>query len=106
LVEKALNQIIEDFIFHADKIVEARLSFAQKIHFARSISLDEHDNSMWNLVTALRNDFAHEFDPKTGASLGARIDMRATCAHYDRSLQTSFIHFSEAVFYPGDLLTS
>lgn len=65
LVEKVLNQIIEDFVFHADKIIHVRLSFDHKVQIARSMSLDHSDNSMWKLISALntlRNDFAHQLD--------------------------------------------
>ncbi len=65
LVEKVLNQIIEDFVFHDDKIIDARLNFAQKVQIARSMSLDHQDNSMWSLISVmntLRNDFAHQLD--------------------------------------------
>jgi hypothetical protein len=65
LIEQLLNQIIEDFVFHEDKLIEARLGFQQKVHIAKSLSLSEQNNSMWNLVLAmntLRNDFAHQLD--------------------------------------------
>ena len=63
LIERALNQIIEDFVFHSDKLIEADLSFFKKVHVARSMSLDQSDNSMWALIlsfNSLRNDFVHE----------------------------------------------
>ncbi|WP_462249235.1 hypothetical protein [Ekhidna sp.] len=65
LIEKLLNQIIEEFVFHPEILPETRLSFYQKIHLARSISYSEQDNTMWKLVTAfntLRNEYAHNLD--------------------------------------------
>lgn len=65
LIERTLNQIIDDFVFHDDKLIEARLSFSQKVHIARSMSLNQFDNSMWTLIlvlNSLRNDFAHQLD--------------------------------------------
>jgi len=62
LVEEALNSIIEKFVFHPEPLEETRLGFAQKVHLARSLSLDEQNNSMWALVLALnslRNEIAH-----------------------------------------------
>ena len=62
LIEESLDKIISTFVFHPEMLEPARLSFAQRVAIARAISLDEHENSMWELVLAintLRNDLAH-----------------------------------------------
>ena len=67
IIEESLGKIISKFVFHEDKIESARLSFAQKVWIARSMSLDETDNTMWELVlsiNALRNDLAHNLKSK------------------------------------------
>jgi uncharacterized Rmd1/YagE family protein len=62
LLEEQLERILGTFVFHPEHLEAARLSFAQKVSLARSISLDEHENSMWELilaVNAMRNELAH-----------------------------------------------
>jgi hypothetical protein len=62
LIEEALDRIIGKFVFHPEFLEDARLSFAQKIEIARSMSTGDHRNPMWELVTAfnaLRNDLSH-----------------------------------------------
>jgi hypothetical protein len=62
LIEERLVRITERFVFHPEYMEAARLAFAQRVAVARSMSLDEQNNEMWNLVlaiNALRNDFAH-----------------------------------------------
>lgn len=75
LLEELLSQVIETFVFHAELAESARLSFGQKVSLARSMSLDESENSMWSVVSSinsLRNDMAHAIDsPKRAAKLNA-----------------------------------
>ena len=62
LVEEALEAIIGKFVFHPEFIEDASLRFPQKIDIARSMSLDEHNNEMWQLgiaINSLRNELAH-----------------------------------------------
>ena len=62
LIEEMLDRIVTKVAFHPEYIVEARLTFNQKISIARSFSLDESTNNMWQIaksINALRNDFAH-----------------------------------------------
>lgn len=62
LIEEALDTILSKFVFHPEFIESASLRFAQKIDLARSVSLDEHNNEMWELVKAinsLRNELSH-----------------------------------------------
>lgn len=73
LIEQQLDRIIEDFVFHPDHISKANLRYYQKIAIARSLSLDEHENPMWEIsikLNKLRNDFAHLLDsPKRNEKL-------------------------------------
>ena len=62
LIEDALDAILGKFVFHSEHLESANLRFAQKVDLARSMSLDEHNNEMWELVkaiNALRNELSH-----------------------------------------------
>jgi hypothetical protein len=62
LIEERLNAILEKFVFHPEFVEEAHLRFQQKVLLARSLSLDEHKNRLWDLIlalSALRNEMAH-----------------------------------------------
>ena|SRR6266568_1054217 len=62
LIEEAFDNILGKFVFHPEYLESANLRFAQKIDLARSVSLDDHDNEMWELVKAingLRNELSH-----------------------------------------------
>jgi len=79
VVEEALSEIIGTFVFHSEQLESARITFAQKVAIARSMSLDEHNNEMWQLVLAvnsLRNELAHALDsPKRVNKTKALIDL-------------------------------
>lgn len=65
VLEEKITASIEKFVFDAEALENARLSFSQKVSIARSISLDESKNSIWNLVAAInrvRNTLAHSLD--------------------------------------------
>jgi len=67
VLEERLTRIIGKFVFHAELVQSAKPRFIQKIEIARSISLDEHGNRMWELFKAineLRNQLAHSLDPE------------------------------------------
>ena len=62
LLEEQLERILGKFLFHPEYLEGANLRFAQKVALARCMSLDEHANSLWELVLAvngLRNELAH-----------------------------------------------
>lgn len=64
VIEQVLTRIIGKYVHHSNHIPD-RLNFAQLVSLARSMSLDEADNSMWNLilaVNALRNKVAHSLE--------------------------------------------
>ncbi|WP_162917474.1 hypothetical protein [Dongia deserti] len=79
LIEEMLDSIISSFVFHPKFIEAANLRFAQKISVARSMSLDEHENEMWEIavkLNSLRNELAHALDsPKRTAKTQAVIDL-------------------------------
>jgi hypothetical protein len=65
LIEEILDEVISKFVFHPVYLDSAHLGFAQKLHIARSMSLDEHDNGMWEIalrLNSLRNELAHALD--------------------------------------------
>lgn len=55
VIEETLSEIISTFVFHDEYLEGARLSFAQKLAIARTMSLDEHGNEMWQLIAALNS---------------------------------------------------
>src|SRR5258708_6758278 len=79
LIEELLDSIISTFVFHPEFIGADNLGFAQKLSIARSMSLDEHENAMWELATklnSLRNELAHKLDsPKRAAKTRSVIDL-------------------------------
>ena len=79
VIEEALSEIISTFVFHGEHLEGARITFAQKVAIARSMSLDEHNNEMWQLVLAinsLRNELAHALhSPKRVAKTTALIEL-------------------------------
>jgi hypothetical protein len=67
VLEEQLERILSKFLFHPEYLEKANLRFAQKVALARSISLDEQANSIWELllaVNALRNELAHALHPE------------------------------------------
>ena len=78
LIEEALDGIIGAFVFHAECLSGARLTFKQKLQIARAISLREESNSMWSIPVALnslRNEFAHRLkSPRRAQKMKALLD--------------------------------
>ena len=65
LIEEVLYRIITTFVFHPAHIENANLTFYNKVSVARSLSLGESENTMWNLILAfntLRNKTSHFLD--------------------------------------------
>lgn len=65
VLEEQLDRIIRRFLFHPKHLDGASLRFHQKIKIAQSMSLDGHENSIWNLLlalNALRNNLAHSLE--------------------------------------------
>ena len=69
VVEEKITAAIEKFVFHPEQLERARLSFADKVAIARSISLYGANNSMGDVVlklNALRNRLAHSLIVRQG----------------------------------------
>ena len=65
VIEERITAVIEKFVFHPEYLERARLTFAQKVAIARSISLDDAGHTMWDLVeklNAVRNKLSHSLD--------------------------------------------
>ena len=76
LLEEAIEKIISTFVFHPEQLADGRLTFVQRVAIARSMSLDEHENTMWDLIlaiNALRNDLAHSLDSPKRSNTLARV---------------------------------
>jgi hypothetical protein len=70
VLEERLTAAIEKFVFHPEFIDRARLTFADKIAIGRSMSLDQHESSIWDLIgklNSLRNKLAHSLDGEARA---------------------------------------
>ncbi|MDT8376023.1 MAG: hypothetical protein RQ867_04700 [Mariprofundaceae bacterium] len=79
LIEEVLSEIISKFVFHPEQLDGACLGYPQKVALARSMSLDEHNNEMWQLINSingLRNELAHSLrSPKRDKKENALIDI-------------------------------
>jgi hypothetical protein len=65
VIEERITAVMEKFVFHPEYLDRARLTFAQKVNIARSMSLDESGNSVWEMIeklNALRNKLSHSLD--------------------------------------------
>jgi hypothetical protein len=62
IIEEFLTRAIQKFVWHPEHLDDARLSFAQKLSVCRSMSLDNNDKTVWDLISklnGLRNAFSH-----------------------------------------------
>ena len=79
LLEEALSQILDQYVFHRVHLTEARLSFHQKTFLARSLCLRKDQLGEWELlgaINALRNDLAHRLNsPDRDKKLGKVKDI-------------------------------
>lgn len=65
LIDEMVNRVIESFLPHAECLKQGRLTFAQRLSLARSISFREQNNRVWSLIAALnklRNSMAHSLE--------------------------------------------
>lgn len=83
VVEEKLTGIIEKFVFHPEHLDKARLTFAQKVAIARSMSLREDKNHVWDLVgrlNTLRNTLSHSLEGGSrGGATAALRELYAEC---------------------------
>ncbi len=90
LIEEALGRILSKFVFHPEHVDDASLRFGQAVAITRSLSLDENNNRMWDLilaVNALRNDLAHALDsPKRSPKLQRLKEMYFEICKDDRDI--------------------
>jgi hypothetical protein len=94
VIEEKITSVIEKFVFHPECLEDARLTFAQKLSVSRSISLDESENPMWDLIAKLnrlRNALSHslEGEPRVKA-------MDALRAAYIREVGRELRDFEKA----------
>lgn len=93
LIEESINRVISRFVFHPEMLESARLSFAHRVSIARAISLDEHDNSMWDMIlaiNALRNNLAHNLHSPKRAQQIQRVLL--LLKHETRDAETTSFH--------------
>jgi len=65
VIEERLNTILEHYVFNADRLDTARLSFQQKLELCRGFAIGKSDASIWELIAVvnrLRNAYAHSLD--------------------------------------------
>lgn len=107
VIEETLTEIIDTFVHHGEQLEGARLTFAQKVALARSMSLDEYNNEMWQLVLAvnsLRNEMAHALQSskrvtKTKALLDLHKSLGGQWSMSDGSTPPEHILLSFALSY-------
>jgi len=66
VLEELMTEAIEEFVFHKEFVEPARFQFHQKLQLCRAISVSDHKNNMWNLISSinsLRNHLSHSLDP-------------------------------------------
>lgn len=94
LIEEILNDIVTTFVFHPEKLKAAKLTHFHLISLARSMSLREQDNPMWDLLLAintLRNRLSHRADDAT-----RKDKLDAVFAIYDREKDPNATHDESA----------
>jgi len=67
IIEGALENIISQMFFHPEYVLDARLSFHQKVGLARAYGLRKDKISVWSLIleiNKLRNEMAHRLRNK------------------------------------------
>lgn len=65
VLEEMITAAIEKIVFHPEYLDDARLTFAQKLVISRCVSLDDNNNSMWDLISKLnrlRNTLSHSLE--------------------------------------------
>ena len=91
VLERGLDATLEEIFFHSTFLDAANLRFVQKVQLARSLSVDQQDNGVWNLILAintLRNDLAHSLvSPKRRARIDAVRDLYFALYSADRITQ-------------------
>lgn len=64
-IEEIMTRAIEKFVWHSEYVDEVRLSFSQKLSLCRAMSVDDENNTMWDLIAGLnrlRNAFSHSLE--------------------------------------------
>jgi hypothetical protein len=82
VIEEKITAAIYKFVFHPEHLDSIRFTFAVKLAIARSMSLDRHDHSMWDLISklnGLRNALSHSLNGDKRAK--AMESLKATYAH-------------------------
>ena len=76
LLEEAMSEILDQYIFHREHVDEARLSFAQKMYLSRALCLRKNNFGEWALIAAintLRNDLAHQLNSSSREKKLAKV---------------------------------
>jgi hypothetical protein len=61
-IEAQLDEVLKAIFFHPDQMLDARLSFAQKMQVARAHAMRHVDDLQWDIIhtfNRLRNEIAH-----------------------------------------------
>lgn len=54
-IESVIDSIIKEFIFNSIFIDEAKITFFQKVKIAQSMSLDNYNDPLWEVILLLNN---------------------------------------------------
>jgi len=102
VIEELITAAIEKFVWHGEYIERARLTFAHKMQLARAISMDHHQNTMWDLIdklNAVRNKLAHSLDgePRAKAMTALREAFKREVPHAAKEELEDDIHLLASV---------
>ena len=100
VLEEQLDRIVSKFLFHPEHLGAANLRFYQKVKVAQCMSLDEHDNSVWELllsINSLRNHLAHSLEPEKRDQKLDRVKTLFASERDDATTDTSQMRDHEIV---------
>ena len=102
VLEEQLDRIVSKFLFHPKHLDAANLRFHQKAKVAQCMSLDEHDNSVWELLLAinsLRNHLAHSLEPEKRQQRFDRVKTMFDSEHDSSGIETAQMRDHEIVAF-------
>jgi hypothetical protein len=96
------ERITAAIFWHGEFIERARLTFAHKMQLARAISMDHHQNTMWDLIdklNAVRNKLAHSLDgePRAKAMTALREAFKREVSHAAKEELEDDVHLLMSV---------
>jgi len=98
-IESLLDDIIDMFVFNSEFIFKARLTFSQKIKLARSISLDNSKDAIWDiiiLINKIRNDAVHDIKLEKKDKYIKKLDLFMNKERKDRQIKDEWAEYTDS----------